>query len=144
MVWVPVPPFVLAELAKTPMMTSTRYFWTGNGKLQTATGDYQAMVKEAFDRAGVIKGESNLMGHRFRDTFAIELLKSGVPIARVSKLLGHDSIATTIKHYSGWDESQQKQAEADVASTWAHDPILNGEKLDVTELPRTDSVQFQN
>jgi integrase/recombinase XerD len=146
---VPVPPFVLTELAKTPMMTSTRYFWTGNGKLQTATGDYQEMVKEAFDRAGVVKGESNLMGHRFRDTFAIELLKSRVPIARVSKLLGHDSIATTIRHYSGWDESQQMQAEADVAGTWANDPILNGENLDAenlddTKLPRTESVQFQN
>ncbi len=74
-------------------------------------------MKEAFDRAGVVKRESNLMGHRFRDTFAIELLLSGVPIARVSKLLGHDSIVTTIKHYSAWDESQQKQAEADVAGT---------------------------
>jgi integrase/recombinase XerD len=141
---VPVPPFVLMELAKTPMMTPTRYFWTGNGKRQTATGDYQEMVKEAFDRAGVVKGESNLMGHRFRDTFAIELLKSRVPIARVSKLLGHDSIATTIKHYSGWDESQQEQAEADVAGSWANDPILNPEKLDETKLPRTESAQFQN
>jgi integrase/recombinase XerD len=134
---VPVPPFVLTELAKTPMVTPNRYFWTGNSKLQTATGDYQAMVKEAFDRAGVVKGESNLMGHRFRDTFAIELLKSRVPIARVSKLLGHDSIVTTIRHYSGWDESQQEQAEADVAGTWINDPILNG-----TKLPRTESVQI--
>lgn len=136
---VPVPPFVLTELAKTPTVTPSLYFWSGNGKLQTATGDYQAMVKEAFDRAAIVKGKSNLMGHRFRDTFAIELLKSGVPIARVSKLLGHDSIATTIKHYSGWDESQQKQAEADVAGTWIDDPILNG-----TKPPRTESAQFEN
>jgi site-specific recombinase XerD len=36
----------------------------------------------------------------FRDTFAVELLNKGVPIDRVSLLLGHSSVKLTEKHYS--------------------------------------------
>jgi integrase/recombinase XerD len=36
--------------------------------------------------------------HRFRDTFAVELLLSGVPIERVSVLLGHQSVRITERH----------------------------------------------
>ena len=35
----------------------------------------------------------------FRDTFAVELLLSGVPIDQVSLLLGHSSVKVTEKHY---------------------------------------------
>ena len=102
------------------------------------------MVKEAFDKAGIIKGDSNAMSHRLRDTFAVELLKAGTPIERVSKLLGHKSVAITEKHYNPWNKARQLQAEADVIRSWANDPILNGENLDVSKLPRTESVQFEN
>lgn len=36
--------------------------------------------------------------HRFRDTFAVGLLQAGVPIERVSVLLGHSSIKVTEKY----------------------------------------------
>jgi integrase len=36
----------------------------------------------------------------FRDTFAVELLLSGVPIDQVSLLLGHSSVKVTEKHYA--------------------------------------------
>jgi integrase/recombinase XerD len=36
--------------------------------------------------------------HRFRDTLAVELLQSGVPMDRVSVVLGHSSIKVTEKH----------------------------------------------
>jgi integrase len=74
-----------------------------------------------------------------RDTFAVELLLAGVPIERVSKLLGHSSVTITEKHYAPWNKARQLQAEADLVASWANDPILN-----VTTLPRTESVQFQN
>jgi len=35
----------------------------------------------------------------FRDTFAVELLLSGVPIDQVSLLPGHSSVKVTEKHY---------------------------------------------
>jgi site-specific recombinase XerD len=38
--------------------------------------------------------------HRFRDTFATRQLHAGVPVAVVSKLLGHGSISTTLNVYA--------------------------------------------
>jgi integrase/recombinase XerD len=125
---VPVPDFVLIELAKTPMMTASRYFWSGNGDVETVAKDYQEMVKEAFDAAGITKGASNAMSHRLRDTFAVELLLAGVPIERVSMLLGHKSVAITEKHYAPWNKAQQLQAEADVVRSWQNDSVLNPKK----------------
>ena len=57
-------------------------------------------------------------GHRFRDTFAVGLLQAGVPMDRVSALLGHSSIKVTEKHYSPWVRARQEQLEADVRRTW--------------------------
>ena len=72
-----------------------------------------------FDDANVQGGHA----HRFRDTFATELLLAGVPIERVSIFLGHQSIKVTEKHYRPWVRERQEQAEADVRRTWEHDPI---------------------
>jgi hypothetical protein len=49
----------------------------------------------------------------------------GVPIERVSVLLGHQSVPVTEKHYNPWVRSRQEQLEADVASAWRLDPVLN-------------------
>lgn len=38
--------------------------------------------------------------HRFRDTFAVELLTQGADLRTVQHLLGHDSIETTERHYA--------------------------------------------
>ena len=61
---------------------------------------------------------SNGHAHRFRDTFAVELLLAGVPLDRVSVLLGHKSVRITEKHYAPWVRSRQGQLEADVRRTW--------------------------
>jgi integrase len=61
--------------------------------------------------------------HRFRDTFAVELLLAAVPLERVSVLLGHTSVKITERHYSPWIRERQEQAEADVRHTWTQDPI---------------------
>jgi integrase len=56
--------------------------------------------------------------HRFRDTFAVELLQAGVSLERVSILLGHRIIKVTEKHYSPWVRGRQEQLEADVRRSW--------------------------
>ena len=55
-------------------------------------------------------------GHppRFRDTFSVELLLAGVPIERVSILLGHQGARITEKHYAPWVRARQERLEADV------------------------------
>ena len=58
------------------------------------------------------------------DTFAAELLLAGVPIERVSILLGHQSIKMTEKYYSAWTDLGQRQAEEDLRRAWAIDPIV--------------------
>jgi integrase len=90
-----------------------------------------------FDLAEVSKGQGNAISHRFRDTFAVELLLAGVPIERVSILLGHQSVRVTERHYNPWVRSRQEQLEAGVASAWKWDPVLN-RKAD-----GTNSVQLQ-
>jgi Phage integrase family len=57
--------------------------------------DWQAKLKTLFEKAKVPKGHA----HRFQDTFATELLLVGVPLERVSILLGHSSIRITERHY---------------------------------------------
>lgn len=54
----------------------------------------------------------------FRDTFAVELLKRGVPIETVSMLLGHASIRVTEKHYKPWVKTLQDKLEADAMKGW--------------------------
>jgi integrase/recombinase XerD len=56
--------------------------------------------------------------HRFRDTFAVELLLKGVPIEQVSVVLGHSSLKVTEKHYSPWVKARQEQLEAAVRKAW--------------------------
>jgi integrase/recombinase XerD len=99
-------------------------------------GVWEKRLKKLFAQAGVSKGASNAVSHRFRDTFAVELLLAGVPIERVSILLGHQSMRVTEKHYNPWVRSRQEQLEADVARTWARDPVL------VQKIPGTKRVQI--
>jgi site-specific recombinase XerD len=50
----------------------------------------------------------NASPYRFRDTFSVALLKAGVDLRAVQKLLGHTSI-TTEKHYAPWVRDSQRQ-----------------------------------
>ena len=124
-VYTVLPDSVLGALEATPRITDTRYFWSGQGKRETVICHWQMRLKKVVDLAKVSKGEGNAISHRFRDTFAVELLLAGVPIERVSILLGHQSVRVTERHYNPWVRSRQEQLEADVASAWKLDPILN-------------------
>jgi integrase/recombinase XerD len=115
----PLPEFVVRELDSIPKRSERYWFWTGNCKLKTAVSDWQARLMGLAQDAKVPK----LHAHRFRDTFAVELLLAGVPLERVSVLLGHTSIKVTEKHYSPWIRERQEQAEADIRRTWTKDPV---------------------
>jgi integrase len=111
-VHLPLPPDVVAALGAIPN-TSKYFFWSGNGKVATRRGNFEVALRRLFKSAAV-KGHA----HKFRHTMATALLSKGVPVERVSILLGHSSPRTTIQHYSSWIQARQEQVESDVRSTW--------------------------
>jgi len=84
-VYTVLPDSVLRALEATPRVTVKHYFWSGAGKIESIVRSWQARLKKVFDLAEVSKGEGNAISHRFRDTFAVELLLAGVPIERVTE-----------------------------------------------------------
>ncbi len=113
------PDFVLRELAAAPKSSEGHFFWTGKSKLHSAIGKWQRRLQRLFALAGVTGGHA----HRFRDTFSISLLQAGVPLDRVSILLGHRNVRITEKHYAAWVRERQEQLESDLQRAWSEDPI---------------------
>ena len=132
----PLPEFVARELDSIPKRNERYWFWTGTCKLKTAVSDWQGRLQTLFNDAKVTEGHA----HRFRDTFAVELLLAGVPLERVSILLGHTSIKVTEKHYSPWIRERQEQVEADVRRTWTKDSVVLLETKGTPEVHGTTEV----
>jgi integrase/recombinase XerD len=114
------PDVVLKALEATPRVTEKYFFWSGIGKLDSIVRSWQTRLRRLFGLAKVSDGHA----HRFRETFAVDLLLAGVPIERVSVLLGHQSVRITEKHYAPWVRSRQEQLEADLVSAWSKDPLI--------------------
>ncbi|MGB8593785.1 MAG: tyrosine-type recombinase/integrase, partial [Candidatus Acidiferrales bacterium] len=119
-VYCPLPEFVVNELEAVPKVSERYWFWTGAGKVETSRKKWGKALSDLFEDAKVKEGHA----HRFRDTFAVELLQAGTPIERVSIFLGHASVRITEKHYNPWNRARQEQAEADVKRSWASDPVV--------------------
>jgi integrase/recombinase XerD len=93
---VKLPAFVVVALNTMLKVSSVYFFWTGEGSKETVAGNWRRSLRKLFTLAKIKGGHP----HRFRDTFAVELLLAGVPLERVSVLLGHTSIKVTEKHYA--------------------------------------------
>jgi len=124
-VFIPLPPFVVDALNACPRKSERYWFWTGVGSKETLAGNWRRTFRRLCEIAGVRDGHP----HRFRDTLAVELLLEGVPIERVSILLGHSSVKVTERHYAPWVQARQLQLEADVTRAWRNDPIAQVEML---------------
>jgi len=79
-----VPGMVVEALEAAPRSSDRYFFWTGESTVHSAKGKWQHRLQRLFEFAKVPGGHP----HRFRDTFAVELLLAGVPLDRVSILLG--------------------------------------------------------
>lgn len=113
---VPIEAQIARELLSVAELNSNQdyFFWTGNGKVKTALSDRGNDLRKLFRNAGFPEGHP----HQLRDTFAVHLLQKGVPLEEVSKLLGHESIKTTEKHYAKWVKSRQDRLDMLVTATW--------------------------
>jgi len=128
-VYLPLPVFVTEALEAVVGTHVDYFFWSGESKVKSAIGDWQRSLRKLFALAQVEGGHA----HRFRDTFAVALLLKGVPLERVSVLLGHRSVKVTERHYSPWVRARQEQLEADVRRTWSEDPLTLSETNGTSE-----------
>jgi integrase/recombinase XerD len=100
-VYTVLPDFVVEALDAMPRVTPTHFFWNGTDSPEAVVGSWQRRLRKLFRLAKVTGGHA----HRFRDTFATELLMASIPIERVAVLLGHQSVKVTEKYYSAWTAS---------------------------------------
>jgi integrase/recombinase XerD len=116
-VYVPVPEALRTALRDLKPVNDEYFFWSGNGEPKSAVADWQRALRKLFALADVKNGHA----HRFRDTFAVELLLAGVPLEDVSVLLGHSDVKITLKHYAPWVKERQVRLEERVRQAWTED-----------------------
>lgn len=78
------------------------FFWTGRGSVEHCAKS----LGRTITRLGRI-ADVHAHPHRFRDTFAVELLSNGADIRTVQLLLGNESVRTTEKHYAHFVAAHQ-------------------------------------
>jgi integrase len=113
-VYVPIPNFLASGLAAIHPIGSYLFLRGESTRMETCTDLWRRQLARVFEAAKISRGHP----HRFRDTFAVELLLAGVPIEHVSVLLGHASVKITEKHYAPWVRRRQEKLEEDVKKSW--------------------------
>jgi integrase len=95
-------------------MHEDQFFWSRVCDHRTLAGMWTPRVRRMNKYVSFKneKGEPmDFHSHMLRDTFAVELLLAGVPLEKVSKLLGHKSVRITVKHYAPWVRARREQLE---------------------------------
>lgn len=75
--------------------------------LDACVGEWRRWLQGLFKKAGIMQVQTEIgprapHPHMLRDTYAVWLLRNGVRIHSVSKVLGHSNVAITSKHYAPW------------------------------------------
>jgi len=104
------PDTVVSALQSLPRRNPQYFFWSGNGKPINAVSIWWRALNSIFKKAKIVNGRS----HRFRDSFSVALLEAGVSLESVSKLLGHQSVRVTEKHYSPWVKTRQDALDREI------------------------------
>lgn len=110
-VQLPIHPEIKEALEK--LKSGDYFFWSGEGNPKSCVGDWQRTLRRLSDVAGV-----HIHAHRWRHTFACELLAKGVPVSEVAAILGN-SPRIVEKHYSQWISSRQDAINAAVKAVWS-------------------------
>jgi integrase/recombinase XerD len=115
---VPIPPAIAKELLTVLNGNPEYVFWSGIGEEESITKSWSKLYLAPLFKAAKLTSNGYLKSHRLRDTFAVDLLEKGVPLEEVSKLLGHESIKTTERHYAKWVQGRQDRLDSLVTGTW--------------------------
>lgn len=73
---------------------NSEWLFVGRGNKRLEPGGVRVMLKSIEKISGV----ANIHPHRFRRTLATSLIKHGMPIQEVARILGHDKIDTTMQY----------------------------------------------
>ena len=107
---VPLPQYVVKALKEVKRKHSDYFFHTGHHNVREAANTWRRRLAGVFTTAKIIGGHT----HRFRDTFAVELLQAGVSLENVTILLGHTNIQITQQHYAPWVRTRQDMLEREI------------------------------
>ncbi len=112
---------VVALLSSLPNTNPHYFFWSGNGKPETAKRGWVRSLTLLFDNVALKNADGTpkrYHSHMFCDTFAVVLLLAGMPIDQVSLLLGHSSVKVTEKHYAPFVKARQEQLAQSARKAW--------------------------
>ena len=105
----------LEALPKSKHIHPDYFFWSGKSKPHTNTNKWVRKIDRIDSYVTLdhpVTGEPmGFRSHMLRDTFAVEMLQSGMLLEDVSKLLGHKSIQVTERYYAKWVPSRLQQLE---------------------------------
>lgn len=112
-----IPPALGKELLKVKNGNQNYFFISGEATPKGAVSTFDKLYRKAFVKAGIkLDGQ---LSHTLRHTFAVELLKAGVDIRKVSRALGHSSVVVTEKYYAKWNRAQQDILDVDLTAAWS-------------------------
>jgi integrase len=114
-VFIPLSAEMAEPIVNSPRLTERYPFWDGVSPTNTWNARFANCVAPLLETAS---GVPNIHPHRFRDTFACDLLDRNISIRTVSRLLGHKSIATTIKYYEHWIRGDQDKLVDTLMDAW--------------------------
>lgn len=97
------PKVVAQALQSLKPASRDHFFWNGTSKLTSVTDLWRSRLVPIFSAAKI----EDAHPHRFRHTFAVNLLKHGTPAGLVARLLGNTE-QIVIKHYDAWIEARQR------------------------------------
>jgi integrase/recombinase XerD len=92
--------------------------WTTRAKSASRRSGVSRVALAGLLRGDGEPGSGHMVSHGLGDTFGVDLLEKGVPMEEVCKLLGHESIKTTEKHYAKWVKGRQDRLDSLVTETW--------------------------
>jgi integrase/recombinase XerD len=114
-VFIPLSAEMAEPIVNSPRLTEQYPFWDGN----TPTGNWASRFRVCVLRLlETVSGVPHIHPHRFRDTFAVDLLSRDVGIRSVSRLLGHKSVSTTLNYYEHWVRGDQDKLVDTLLDAW--------------------------